>query len=296
MQMKTLTAKRLGLFLVAGVSMCWLPVPCAAQDDEGGNATELYRKMYEGGLINQAEYERTTGESAPAIQAHTSIGGAVTEGVSGESENAGSDSASIFRHRSLDVANSPATVEQFRQAKRERLAARVPALFERQRSEKLEVERLVKAQNMPIRFVQKDGSVCELMAIQGGHPVSYTTYNIRAADTIGTDEVWPGGNLGMSLSGTNRTLGVWDSAAVRTTHVEFVSGGTSRLSSGDGYTNYVIDPHSTEVAGTLIASGVNTNSKGMSFNSSLLTYEWTFDTAEMALAASSNDLRISNHS
>jgi len=255
--MKTGKTKWLGLLLAGGATICWFPTPANAQDD----ARELYRKMYEGGLITQAEYEHTTGVSAPAVKSTASIDTTAAEGISGETGNAKPDATEQIRHRSLSAEGVPVTVEQFRQAKRAKLAARVPALYEQQRIEKLEAERIAQSQNMPIRFAQKDGSICELMAIQGGHPVLYTTYNIRAADTIGTDEVWPGGSLGLSLSGTNRTLGVWDSAAVRTTHVEFVSGGASRLASGDGYTNFVIDPHSTEVAGTLIASGVNTTRK-----------------------------------
>ena len=294
--MKTRTAKRLRLLFATGIGLCWLPMPCTAQDDEGGNATELYRKMYEGGLITQAEYERTTGESAPAIKPRASIDEAAVEGISGEAANEKSDSTTQTRHRGLDVAGSPATVEQFRQAKRAKLAARVPGLFEQQRTEKQAADRLAKSLNFPTRVEQKDGSISELMAVRNGHPVFYTTYNIKSADTIGTDEVWPGGSLGISLSGTNHTLGMWDGAAVRTTHVEFAQGGLSRVTLGDNYTNFVQDAHPTQVAGTLVASGVNTNAKGMSFQSALYSCYWDEDIAEMALAATSNDLRVSNHS
>lgn len=290
--MKTGKAKWLGLLLAAGAAICWLPTPAIAQDD----ARELYRKMYEGGLITQAAYEQTTGESAPAVKSTASIDTAAAEGISGESVNTKTDSTEQIRHRSLNAEGIPATVEQFRKAKRAKLAARVPGLFERQRTEKLAADRLAKSLNLPIRVEQKDGSVSELMAIRNGHPVFYTTYNIKSADAIGTDEVWPGGSLGISLSGTNCTLGIWDAAAVRTTHVEFAQGGLSRVTYGDGYTNYIRDAHPTQVAGTMIASGVNTNAKGMSFQSALYSCYWDEDIAEMALAATSNDLRISNHS
>jgi len=123
--MKTGKEKWLGLLLVAVAAICWLPTPTSAQDD----ARELYRQMYEGGLITQTAYEKATGENAYAIQPHTSIEAAAAEGVSGESENAKTDSTEQIRHRSLNAEGIPATVEQFRQAKREKLSARIPSLL-----------------------------------------------------------------------------------------------------------------------------------------------------------------------
>lgn len=288
-------AKWLGLLLAAVTAIFWLPTPTSAQDD----AQELYRKMYEGGLITQMAYEQATGGTAPLgdkVQSSSARDSADPEAPAGRTEDITADVPKQIQHRSLSVSGEPATVEQFRQAKREKLAARIPGLFARQRADKLEAERIAKSQNMPIRFTQKDGSICELMSIENGHPIYYTTHNIKSADTIGTDEVWPGGSLGLSLSGTNTLLGMWDGVAVRTTHIEFVNGGTSRITRGDSFTNFITDPHSTQVAGTLIAAGVNTNARGMSFQSSLRSYQWIEDIAEMALAATSNDLRISNHS
>ncbi len=293
--MKTRNAQFLRLLFTASAVLYWPPTPCRAQDD----ASELYRQMYQGGLITQAAYEQATGGTASSSDKAPTLASSDTaeeEGATGELKNNKADSPNQIQHRSLNADGEPATVEQFRQAKRTRLSARVPALFERQRAEKQEAERIAKSQNMPIRFEQKDGSISELMAIKNGHPVLYTTYNIKSADSIGTDEVWPGGSLGISLTGTNYTLGMWDAAAVRTTHVEFVQGGLSRIKRNDSFTNFVQSTHPTQVAGTMISAGVNTNSKGMSFQANLLSHYWDEDMAEMALAAVSNDLRISNHS
>lgn len=280
------------LLFTAFAAVCWLPTPANAQDD----ARELYRKMYEGGLITQAAYEQTTGDRYPAVKPTASIDTTAAEGISGESGNAKTDYTEQIWHRSLNAEGIPATVEQFRQAKRAKLAARVSGLFERQRTEKQAADQLARSLNLPVGVKQKDGSISELMAVQNGHPVFYTTHNIKAADTIGSDEVWPGGSLGLSLTGTNHTLGMWDVAAVRTAHAEFAQGILSRVMIGDAYTNFIQYAHSTQVAGTMIAAGVNTNSKGMSFQSPLRSYRWDEDIAEMALAAASNDLRVSNHS
>ena len=267
-------------------------MPATAQ----GDAQELYLKMYEGGLITQTAFEQKTGTSAPEIQSTASdITEAAADGVD-ETAVGTSGLTEQILHRELETEGNPATVAQCRQVKRDKLAARIPALFEEQRTSKLEAERIARAQDFPTHFLQQDGSTCELMAIKDGHPIFYVTCNAKSADSIGTDEVWPGGSLGLTLSGTNTVLGMWDGYAVRTTHVEFVSGGDYRITQLDGATNYLSDPHSTSVAGTLVASGINTNAKGMAFSSRLLAHNWTYDYAEMAAAAISNDLRISNHS
>ena len=53
--------------------------------------------------------------------------------------------------------------------------------------------------------------------------------------------------------------------------------------------------HSTHVAGTMMAKGVNPLAKGMSFGlKKLMAYDFSNDASEMAAAA--NDLLVSNHS
>jgi subtilisin family serine protease len=53
--------------------------------------------------------------------------------------------------------------------------------------------------------------------------------------------------------------------------------------------------HSTHVAGTMIATGVQANAKGMAYQARLNAYDWNNDQSEMASAAL-NGLRVSNHS
>jgi len=127
---------------------------------------------------------------------------------------------------------------------------------------------------------------------ESGQPVYYAVTNISAAKTISTDDVWPGGSGGFSLSGSGTTanrLGVWDGGGVRTTHQEF--GGRVTQIDSPAATHY----HSTHVAGTMIASGIAPSAIGMSFEASLIAYDWDYDDAEMAAAAAAG-LNISNHS
>ncbi len=133
----------------------------------------------------------------------------------------------------------------------------------------------------------------QLMYIrENGHPVFYATDNISAARTISTDDVWPGGSGGFSLTGSGTAqgkLGVWDGGGVLLSHQEF--GGRVAQVDSPGATHY----HSTHVAGTMVASGVQANALGMSYEAYLNAYDWDSDDAEMA-AAGGVGMNVSNHS
>lgn len=140
-------------------------------------------------------------------------------------------------------------------------------------------------------FVRKETptGVIELAAIVDGVPWYNTTFNRDAADTISTDECFPTGSGGLSLTGAGVMLGVWDAGGVRLTHQEF--GDRAGQADGQGVTHW----HSTHVAGTMIAGGVVANATGMAPEALLDAYDWTSDTIEMAAAAAAG-LRVSNHS
>jgi hypothetical protein len=127
-----------------------------------------------------------------------------------------------------------------------------------------------------------------------GIPVYITTFdNIISAGTIRTNLLWPGGSSGLSLNGSSSSvkgkIAIWDEAKPRPTHVEL----TGRVTQKDNASN--ISDHSTHVAGTMVASGVNPLAKGMAYGEQqLLAYDWNNDNSEMLAAASS--LLVSNHS
>ena len=149
---------------------------------------------------------------------------------------------------------------------------------------------VAKRNGWPLREKFPNGTVIEIQKITpAGRPLFYITENAAAADTVSTDEVWPGGSAGLNLSGSGMTVGEWDDAAVLATHAEF----TSRVNQVDSPTETSL--HSTHVAGTLIAAGVDPAAKGMAYAASLDAYDWNTDTAEMAAAAAAG-LLLSNHS
>jgi len=161
---------------------------------------------------------------------------------------------------------------------------------EKWKADRAEVLSFSQLNNIPVR-IENDSVTIEMQYInQFGKPEYYMTENKNAAATISTNRVFSGGGAGLSLDGTGMTLHEWDGGGVLTTHQEF----DSRVTQGDSPsgTNY----HSTHVAGTMVASGVDTYAKGMSPNADLRAYDWNSDNSEMSSQAASYEPMISNHS
>ncbi|MES2690737.1 MAG: S8 family serine peptidase [Bacteroidota bacterium] len=137
-----------------------------------------------------------------------------------------------------------------------------------------------------------NGEIIQAMSVTAtGHIIYTTTYNIGAGKTLSTNKVWPGGAMGVALTGAGMTnrLGIWDGGKVLNTHQEF----NNRVTQPDGAA--ALSDHATHVAATMIASGVSANAKGMSYMAPLKAYDWNNDASEMASAAQAGML-ISNHS
>ena len=153
-----------------------------------------------------------------------------------------------------------------------------------------EIEEYARANNIPIQQILLDGTTLEIQRLVNGIPIFYITHNANAAITTRTDELYPGGDAGLSLSGSGYDkLGIWDADQVRSTHDEM----TGRVTYGDSETT--LHYHATHCAGTLIASGSTASAKGMAYAADLTSYDWSSDISEMSSAAA-NDLELSNHS
>ncbi|MGI9527138.1 MAG: GEVED domain-containing protein [Weeksellaceae bacterium] len=140
-----------------------------------------------------------------------------------------------------------------------------------------------------------DGAYFELMRIaEDGSPIYYQTYNKDAAISTRANTLHTGGSLGLNLNGENMFVHVWDGGHALLTHQEYDgSGGNNRVSLGDS--NYGTNYHSGHVMGTILASGVQAQAKGMAPKAKGYTYDWTSDKAEASNAAS-NGMILSNHS
>jgi hypothetical protein len=143
---------------------------------------------------------------------------------------------------------------------------------------------------LPLSFMDSEGSCHELQSINDdGIPMYYISDNAHAAKTISTSEVQDGGRNDLQLDGRGIQLFLWDAGTVRGTHQEF----EGRITLGDSSNS--CNAHATHVAGTMIAKGINPQSKGMAYNARLTSYNWNYDISEMAAEAAEGAL-ISNHS
>ena len=128
--------------------------------------------------------------------------------------------------------------------------------------------------------------------LPNGEKVYARTTNSGAATTARANHLYNGGSLGINIQGQNMRAAVWDGGNARDTHQEFMVGGNSKITLADG-TNY--QDHATHVAGTIAAQGISSLVRGVAFNSSITSYDWTSDLTEM-LTEASTGLLVSNHS
>lgn len=129
-----------------------------------------------------------------------------------------------------------------------------------------------------------------------GQPVYYTLHNTEAAQATRTQALHKSGSLNLSLSGSssfmNGRMGLWDGGKALATHQEFVgSAGTSALKPMDNAT--VLNDHTTHLAGTLVARGINPRAQGMAYGASVSIWDYTDDITEITAAAPG--LLLSNH-
>jgi hypothetical protein len=121
------------------------------------------------------------------------------------------------------------------------------------------------------------------------NPVYRIPLNANAGITTGASKLHSGA-IGLKLEGQNFLIGLWDDGKV-SSHIEF----GNRIISNEVENAH---DHSTHVAGTLIAEGVNPLAKGMSPRAKIASFYFDNDEVEMAAQAKTDQtsLLFSNHS
>ena len=148
------------------------------------------------------------------------------------------------------------------------------------------------AAGLPLRAEQAGGRVIEIHSFDGPQPVYLATHNVNAAISTGAKLLQ---TSPYNLNGSGLLIGMWDGGSGRSTHQEF----GSRMVVKDGSAS--ID-HATHVGGTMIATGVRADARGMANAATVDSYDWNSDLSEMtsrgATAAGQQATRIylSNHS
>lgn len=127
------------------------------------------------------------------------------------------------------------------------------------------------ANGFPISGITPDGVeffIVDFDSIRG--PEYIATNNINSASTISTNKVLVGGVSGLNLSGSGITMAMWDGGEVCNQHPELIGRATQGThESPVGFSS----AHATHVAGTLIASGINPNSRGMAPSADVNYYQ-----------------------
>ena len=169
------------------------------------------------------------------------------------------------------------------------LEARSRSLAETQRREQAEARRLAGGLGPVAGKSGLTGPTLALQKLEGGLPIFFIAENAEGAAAISADKVWPGGGYSYALTGAGVDVGVWDGGGVRSDHQEF--GGRVVLADGARSTS----SHATHVAGIIAAAGADPGARGIAYDATILSNDWSRDRSEMAQAAAEG-LRVSNHS
>ncbi|MEL7147754.1 MAG: S8 family serine peptidase, partial [Bacteroidota bacterium] len=114
-------------------------------------------------------------------------------------------------------------------------------------------------------------------------------HNDGAAKAVRTEQLYPGGSLGFSLTGKGMTVGIWENGAPDPRHPEF----GNRLVIKDQAEE--LRGHATHVSGTILATGINPSARGMAYEATGHVFSASNYLSEVAQAAAEG-LLISNHS
>ena len=155
---------------------------------------------------------------------------------------------------------------------------------------KREAEQYALLRNIPLKIYNEE-------LADDGSLIYYTLTNVDAATSTRANFLNTGGGLGLDVNGDNLTAHVWDGGPTRPTHQEFDgSGGNNRVAINDGVTGLNGNSfHAQHVTGTIVASGFDSDAKGMAWQANALTHDWNSDLAE-ATAEAANGMLLSNHS
>jgi len=158
-------------------------------------------------------------------------------------------------------------------------------------SRAMEVARL---KGWEVEFTDEYGSNYSLQGItEDDYPIYAKTLNQGSVITNRVDKLYPGGGLGLNLTGQPMTIGHWDQNHPNFNHIDF----GNRYSIMDNSAGAAVSLHSTHVLGTMIGSGAgNAAARGIAYQAWAWVSSWDNDLSEMDQYASYGEMYTSNHS
>ncbi|WP_018676532.1 S8 family serine peptidase [Riemerella columbina] len=206
----------------------------------------------------------------------------------GKKQNLLPIAAGFLLFPSFAYAQNAEQVKKIKEASNLQQLQKLQHMFNKKTMTVSELQLKAKQNNIPFSGVTSKGKVFQLQGFdKKGKPLYYVTNNVGAAAGTETDKVGVGTYF--NLEGSGMKVHEWDGGKVKTTHQEF----DNRVVQKDSPLSF--SAHATHVAGTMVASGVNPNSKGMAPKATLDAYDWNSDEQEMIAAADAGAL-VSNHS
>ncbi len=190
-----------------------------------------------------------------------------------------------------NARQSKEIVSHYNSKKLDAMAERFSNTFHEQRTKAFNYAR---AHNLPLVAVDENGHKSYLYRMNDyGQLIYRTTLSVESRETIGADDVGPGGSLGLQLTGNGMIIGEWDGGKVYGAH-DLLNG---KVTHKDGASQYA--DHPTHVAGIMVGKelliGSGAASLGIAYEAELHAYEWSNDISEMTTAAAGG-LLVSNHS
>ncbi len=159
------------------------------------------------------------------------------------------------------------------------------------------------------REVVRDGVVYRIVRIgSDGQPIYIKSKgvsvgsrsNVESGQLIKADSLYPGGSLGVNITGQNMVVGVWEPGVPRATH-ELLAGKVTIQANQLGSTTDSARNHATHVTGTIVGTagitGNGASAQGIAYSASSRNWDSDNDTAEMYAAGLAVDgVQVSNHS
>jgi len=230
--------------------------------------------------------------AVPASASAAPVGTAIPQNLmiaANDGNNPPGISTRALAARGKTVAGILAGAEMSDPETRARVVAEMRLLEE---SQELAVQAKARLLGIPLRIDGPGHQLSILHDFRGDEPLYRTTLNKNAAISSAANLLAP---APYSLNGSGVKVGIWDGGSVRSTHQELSGRVTLKNPT------VAVDDHATHVAGTIGASGVQANAKGMSPAIRIDSYDWEADYAEMtgagaATAGDTASLPLSNHS
>ncbi|WP_176752659.1 S8 family serine peptidase [Psychroflexus sediminis] len=143
------------------------------------------------------------------------------------------------------------------------------------------------------RFQSKNNSK-KIYDVINGEVIYEENFNTEAAKGSRTNYLQPNGSLNLNLEGENKFIGIWEVGGIaKPDHVEFLNIDNKIILSDEEDTPSV---HATHVTGTILASGIIGDAKGMAPKSRAYVYNADNDSDEALNLGLTTAILVSNHS